>query len=248
MGVDMVTDRRDVEAAGLNAVPAERLVSFLQLAHELRSPLAVIMNSLDVVLQGYTADDPALTDKLLSRARDRADSMLAQVNDFLRLGAVRHEEYVRTIRPVQLLDVLETLTYEMRIRARWRSVQLSIQAPDQLPCIHGTYEDMEHLLSNLINNAIKYTKPGGHVNVALSEQADRVVGCVEDTGIGIPEEDLPRVFEEFFRSDNAKETAVHGTGLGLSIVKRIVDLYSGDITIVSVLGEGSAFTFSFPSL
>ena len=219
-GAEMLA--RTQEGVGLEAVPQEHLLSFLQLAHELRSPLSMIINSLDVVLQGYTKNDPDLQDQLLSRARERALSMMAQVNDFLRLGAVRHEEFLRKPRPVQLLDVLDKLVPEMQIRARWRSVNLRVHAPESLPLVHGTFEDMEHLLSNLINNAIKYTNPGGHVTVTLREENGAVVGIVQDTGIGIPSKDLPRIFDEFFRSENAKEMGVHGTGLGLSIVKRFM--------------------------
>ena len=239
-------ERVQREPISLDSLPKEHVLSFLQLAHELRSPLAVIINSLDVILQGYAVEDPNLQDQLLSRARERASEMLAQLNDFLRLGAVRHEEFLREPQPVQLLDVLEKLTPEMHIRARWRSVTLSIEAPDALARVRGTYEDMEHLLSNLINNAIKYTSPGGQVAVSFYERDGSVVGSVQDTGIGIPTEELPKIFDEFYRAKNAREAAVHGTGLGLSIVRRIVDRYGGEIHVTSRVGEGSTFTFAFP--
>jgi coenzyme F420 hydrogenase subunit beta len=221
------------------------LLSTLQLAHELRSPLASIQSALEMVLQGYARNDPELHDEMLTLARDRAVMMLGQVNDFLRLGAVQHSEVERKVRPVQLLDVLMRLVPEKEVRARWLAVEFHVEVPDSLPMVNATPEDMEHLISNLINNAIKYNKPGGSVTVSLRQEGDRVVGSVEDTGIGIAAEDIPRIFEEFYRAETAKDMDAHGTGLGLSIVKRIVDLYGGQLDVESKVDKGSKFSFAF---
>lgn len=234
------------EPLSLSSVPNESLMSFLQLAHELRSPLASVLQSLDMVLQGYTATNPKLHDETLGHARDRAAGMLAQVNDFLRLGAVRQEALLRKLQPIQLLDVIKGLANEMRFKARWRAVELHLDLPDALPAVGATYEDMEHLLANLVNNGIKYTPAGGHVTVSLRQMAEGVVGTVRDTGIGIANEDLPRVFDEFYRADNARAMDSQGTGLGLAIAKRVVERCGGWIKVESRLGEGSCFTFYLP--
>jgi two-component system phosphate regulon sensor histidine kinase PhoR len=240
----LVASERDVDR--LKSIPKAELLSMLQLAHELRSPLASIQTALEMILQGYAASDPELQDEMLSLAYDRAAIMLGQVNDFLRLGAVRHSDIERQVRPVQLLNVLERLTPEKRVRAKWGAVDFSIEAPDSLSMVNGTPEDMEHLLSNLINNAIKYTEPGGSVTVCLKAEGHNVVGIVEDTGIGIASEDIPRIFDEFYRAETAKDMDAHGTGLGLSIAKRVVELYGGQLDVESEPGKGSKFTFSFP--
>jgi len=234
------------EVNRLKRIPRAELLPMLQLTHELRSPLAAIQNSLDMVLQGYAANDPQLQDEMLNLARDRAVGMMARVNDFMRLGAVQHAEIERKLQPVQLLDVVWRLAPEMRVKAKWRAVEFHVDVPESLPSVAGTYEDMEHLASNLINNAIKYTKPGGTVTVSLREEDDSVIGVVEDTGVGIAPEDLPRIFDEFYRSEQAKDMDAHGTGLGLSIAKRVVDLYGGQIDVESRLGKGSKFSFVFP--
>lgn len=234
------------EVSRLKRIPKAELMPMLQLTHELRSPLAAIQNSLDMVMQGYAANDPALQDEMLSLARDRAAGMMARVNDFMRLGAVQHAEIERKVQPVQLLDIVWRLAPEMRVRAKWRAVNFHVDAPESLPLVIGTYEDMEHLVSNLLNNAIKYTEPGGTVAVSLREKDDRVIGVVEDTGIGIAPEDLPRIFDEFYRSEHAKGMDAHGTGLGLAIAKRVANLYGGQIDVESQLGKGSKFSFSFP--
>jgi signal transduction histidine kinase len=234
------------EVNRLKRIPRAELLPMLQLTHELRSPLAAIQNSLDMVLQGYAANDPELQDEMLNLARDRAVGMMARVNDFMRLGAVQHAEIERKVQPVQLLDVVWRLAPEMRVKAKWRAVNFHVDVPESLPSVAGTYEDMEHLVSNLINNAIKYTEPGGTVTVSLREEDDSVIGVVEDTGIGIAPEDLPRIFDDFYRSQHAKGMDAHGTGLGLSIAKRVVGLYGGQLDVDSQLGGGSTFSFVFP--
>lgn len=234
------------EVARLRRIPKAELLPMLQLAHELRSPLASIQNSLDVLLQGYAEHNIELQNEMLALARDRTETMLGRVNDFLRLGAVRHAEIERKAHPVQLLEVLSALVGEMRIRARWRAVELYLDVPDSLPPVIATEEDMEHLLSNLINNAIKYTNPGGKVTVSLAEDERGLVGSVCDTGIGISSEDARRIFEEFYRAENARDMDTHGTGLGLAIAKRVVELHGGHLDVESELGRGSTFTFILP--
>jgi coenzyme F420 hydrogenase subunit beta len=234
------------EAWHLHQGPRAELLSMLQLAHELRSPLASIQSALDMLLQGYARNNVELQDEMLNLSRERAATMLDQVNDFLRLGAVRHSEMGRPPEDVQLLDVLRRLVPEKRVRARWRAVDFNTDVPDSLPVVKGTYDDMEHLLSNLINNAIKYTNPGGKVTVCLKEDGHSVVGVVKDTGIGIAPEDISKIFDEFYRSEAAKDMDAHGTGLGLSIAKRVVDLYGGQLCVESEVGHGSQFSFVFP--
>jgi coenzyme F420 hydrogenase subunit beta len=229
----------------LKRIPKAELLPMLKLAHEQRSPLAAIQNALDMLLQGYAVHDPALHNEMLGLARERASTMLERVNDFLRLGSVRHAEIERKVQAVQLLDILERLTPEKRVRARWKAVEFRADVPESLPTVTATYEDMEHLLSNLINNAIKYTEPGGRVTVSLREENGSVVGVVADTGVGISSKDLPKIFDEFYRADSARDKA-HGTGLGLAIVKRVVDLYGGHLDVQSEPGKGSQFTFTFP--
>ena len=117
--------------------------------------------------------------------------------------------------------------------------------PDCVACCGE--EDVNQILRNLIENAIKYNSPGGHVLVSTHCQGGQVVLEVADSGVGIPEEDLPRIFERFYRVDKARSRAAGGTGLGLSIVLDTVRLYDGDVTVQSTLGEGSCFTATLPA-
>ena len=234
------------ELARLKSVPKVEMMQVLQLIHELRSPLSSIQSALDVLLQGYITSGTDLHNEMLTLARNRAAATLAQVNDFLRLGSVLHGEVKRKVEPVQLLDVVKRLAPEMRVKARWRAVNLELDLPSSLPLINANYADIEHLVANLLNNAIKYTNPGGRVTISLREEGNKVIGTVADTGIGIAAEDIPKIFSGFYRAEAAKKIDSYGTGLGLPIAKRVAEMYGGELKVESELGKGSKFSFIFP--
>jgi len=223
-----------------------RPAPLLQVVHELRAPVASVLTCLDVLLQGYSTIPTFMQEEMLCLARDRAKTLLSLINDLLQMGGIQHAEIRTEARPVQLLDVLWRVVPEMRIKARLRGLDLCLDVPPALPPVSATDEHMEQVLYNLIDNAIKYTDPEGTVRVCLREGADCVVGEVEDTGIGIAPQDTSRVFDEFYRADNAKEVEPYGTGLGLPIVARVVELYGGRLQVQSELGRGSKFTFAIP--
>jgi len=240
--------RAEEEVERLKEVLKRRSAPILQVVHELRAPIASIQNCLDVLLQGYSTIPTFEQEEMLHLARDRARTLLTLVNDLLYLGGIEHSEVEKEVRPVQLVDILWRVAPEMRIKATLRGVDLQFDAPNVLPLIAATDEHVEQLLYNLIDNAIKYTDPEGRVAVWLKEDPDRVIGEVEDTGIGIAPQDLSRIFGEFYRAANAKDIEPYGTGLGLPIVKRIMELYGGNLRIESELGEGSKFIFTFPRI
>ncbi len=238
-------DSVDQELRKLMTPDAAESVSALQVAHELRSPVSSMYQALDVILQGYTAGSQEVQVEILSLVRDRAGAMLAMLNDLLYLGTLRQADVTKKVLPVQLGDVLWKVVPEFRIKSTLRGVGLELDVPDSLPPIGCTEDHATQLLSNLIDNAIKYTNPGGKVKVSFRAERGFVVGTIEDTGIGMAAEDLARVFDGFFRADNAKEIEPYGTGLGLSLVKRLVELHGGKLEVESQLGKGTTFTFSF---
>jgi len=236
------------EVEKLKGILRRKSAPMLKVVHELRAPIASIQSSLDVILQGYAAGASPLSDEMLRLARDRAGVTLMLINDLLHLGSIQQAEMEKRVQPVQVVDILWRVIPEMRIRATLRGVDLHLDVPDTLSLIGATDEHMEQMLSNLIDNAIKYTDPEGRVAISLKEEDRCVVGEVEDTGIGIAPQDMSRIFEEFYRAENAKEVEPYGTGLGLPIVKRVVELYGGQLHVQSELGKGSKFTFAFPKV
>lgn len=217
--------------------------SMRKVAHELRAPIAAIRSFLTLILQGYTT--PEKTREWQQRAAERADDLLRLVDDLLNLARLRDPKFESTPEIVSAEAVLKEVLGLHGPEAEAKGIRLKVET---LPC--GTMvadgAHIKQLWTNLISNAIKYTPRGGQVSVRLFPERGAIVGIVQDTGIGIAEEDLPHLYEEFFRTEQAKAFAQHGTGLGLPIVKQIVADYGGEISVESEVGKGSKFTFRLP--
>ena len=150
--------------------------------------------------------------------------------------------------PLDLADVLRSVVDMMRVPAEAKDLLLSVEMALNLPRVSLPVEQAKQVWTNLISNAIKYTPPGGSIVVSLMQDANNVIGSVQDTGIGIAPEGKGHLFEEFFRTTAAKAMEAHGTGLGLSLVKRIVESHGGRIWVESEVGKGSKFTFALPKV
>jgi two-component system phosphate regulon sensor histidine kinase PhoR len=127
-----------------------------------------------------------------------------------------------------------------------KDLEMYIRLASEPEYIVGDVEAVNQIFDNLIDNAIKYTEPGGSIEVSVRRSGDFVHAAVKDTGIGIPEEDLPRIFERFYRVDKARSRELGGTGLGLSIAKHLVQALNGEIIVESTVGSGSTFTVKLP--
>lgn len=218
--------------------------------HELRAPVAAIQSYLRLILDGTVP--PERIRAILQRAEQRALDQLALISDLLELAWL---EEPRTLLEVEWLDLSEVLCPVIdiiRVQAEQAGISLRVDIPHTLPATEANRDHMRQLWTNLISNAIKYTLPGGSVTVSLASDTEEIVGKVQDTGIGIAPEDLrlsngrARIFDEFYRGENAKAMERHGTGLGLSIAERVVKTYGGKIWAESKLGKGSTFAFVLP--
>ena len=240
--------------ADLTALAIEKLRSELnktwfleKAAHQLRSPLNAIDTMLKTLRQGYLG--PTQTDqaKLIARCEQRIENLSQIITDLLDLGVKRTDLSKITMHPVNIGDVLKPLVHLYQSQAAAKNLDFSCEIEKGLPNILGQEKLVDELLSNLISNAIKYTPSGGRVRIRIArESSDRIICEVADNGIGIPAEDISRLFAEFFRSANARELTEEGTGLGLVIVKEILDRLRGTIAVNSKLGEGTCFTCFFP--
>lgn len=215
----------------------------LTVAHELRAPVAAIQGYLRLILDGYA--DPDKQREMLERSDQRASELLALIEDLLALARVKDAAPEEKRAPVPVGDVLKQVAELLQVEAAKKHIAFSVQAGAN-PTVLATRDHIRQLWTNLISNAIRYTPDGGRVSVSLNVRGDAVEGVVEDTGIGIAEEDLPRIFDEFYRTRMAKEMVSGGTGLGLPIVKRIVETYGGSIGVESEVGKGTRFTFTLP--
>ena len=228
------------ELAAVEALEASK-AQFIHVAtHELRSPVAVAQSLVRGVLKGYAGP---MTDKqadLFGRVSRRLDFLESLVNDLLDLAAGKaagpEEE-----EPVLLNGSVGRAVLLLQPRAEEKGVALTLRpCPDRL-VVWGTESGLDRVFVNLVGNAVKYTPSGGSVTVALHPEGDQVRVTVADTGIGIPEEALPHLFEEFYRAPNARASDEVGTGLGLAIVQDLVERYGGRIEVQSRVGQGTKF-------
>jgi PAS domain S-box-containing protein len=238
-----VTVLRDITA--LKRVEQVKAQFVNMVAHELRAPLNAVSGYLSIMQQGLVPD-PAKQREMMQRSAERIKALLELVNDLLDVARMEAGTVRREIAAQKLPQIITEVVDLMEPLARERQVTVEQELPPDLPMIEADREELIRLFNNLISNAIKYNKPGGRVTIRGACEGPYVRVSVSDTGVGISEEGLGQLFNEFFREKRPETSYVTGTGLGLSIVKRIVDFYHGRITAESKLGEGSTFTVWLP--
>ncbi len=235
--------RLSQEKAMLEELDRVKSAFMRKVAHELRAPVAAIRSFITLMQRGYTS--PEQRGEIEERIARRADELLVLIDDLLNLARLKDAKTTIQKQPVSLPQVLDEVIGLHTAEADGKGIRLTVEA-QPCPPILADPAHIKQLWTNLISNAIKYTPAGGRVTVRLFSENGTIVGEVEDTGIGIAQEDLPHLFEEFFRTEQAKAFAQYGTGLGLSIVRQIVEECGGDIQVESELGKGSKFTFHLP--
>jgi two-component system phosphate regulon sensor histidine kinase PhoR len=215
-------------------------------SHELRAPIAAVEQQLTVILNKMAGEVTEKQGQLLSRAKERTKGLLTLIKDLLDLSKIEAGKMVQYKEPLSLQEIIEKVVELMKAEAEVKKIDVQWSTPEKLPRIQADRNSMEGIFTNLISNAIKYTSEGGKVWITLSEEGSFVKAMVSDTGIGIKKEDLPRIFDKFYRVKTAETRQIVGTGLGLSIVKSIVDAHLGSISVESEEGKGSTFTVLLP--
>ena len=223
-----------------------RFLRFLGVAaHDLKAPLAAIQSYIGVMLGGYSGELNEKQKNMLERSSLRIKGLLNLISDLLDIPRIETGQIVPEMKVISLRQVVRNCLQEQRSLAKERGIKLKVELPDTLSKIHGSSPRLQQVLTNLVNNAINYTSEGT-ITVRVGEENSDLRVEVMDTGIGIPEEDLPKVFDDFFRASNVE---VKGTGLGLSITRRIVEAHGGRIWCESPCSEngiGCRFTFTLP--
>jgi len=210
------------------------------LAHELKAPLAAIEGYLNVIQERAAGDDQAVYDKMLKRCDVRLQGMRKLILDLLDLTHIESGQKKRKLTEVDIREISQNCIETHATQAAQRNITLSLYA--DTPVLMGAdRSEIEMIMNNLISNAIKYNRDGGNVDVIITSEGGRVNIIVNDTGIGIAQEDIPRLFQDFVRIKNAKTVNILGSGLGLSTVKKLANLYGGDVSVQSKPDEGSSF-------
>jgi two-component system phosphate regulon sensor histidine kinase PhoR len=214
-------------------------------SHELKTPLSVIKVCVET-LQDGAAEDPLHRGKFLEQMARQTDRLHSLILDLLSLARIESGSEQYDFGPVDMCQLIQHAVDRHRPRAESRRQLLHFDVPEPVLHAWADEEALEQILENLLDNAVKYTPEGGRILVRCFRQADQVVLEVQDTGIGIPEADLPRIFERFYRVDKARSREMGGTGLGLSIVKHLVGAMQGTVSASSQIGVGTTFTVRLP--
>lgn len=223
-----------------------RFLRFLGIAaHDLKAPLTAIQGFLWVMAGGYAG---ALTEKqknILERSSQRIKELLSLISDLLDIPRIETGQLVQEMKQISLAQVIRMSLADLRQMAKEKGLKLRTEIPRQLPKIRGSAPRLQQVITNLVNNAINFT-PSGSITIRVTEKNREIRFEIMDTGIGIPPQDLPKIFEDFFRASNVE---TKGTGLGLSIAKRIIEAHGGKIWAESPCpetGKGCKFTFTLP--
>jgi two-component system, OmpR family, phosphate regulon sensor histidine kinase PhoR len=213
------------------------------LSHELRTPLASL-KALAETLQEGALDDPPAARRFVDQIHIEVDALTQMANELLELSKIESGRFSLDRSPVAPADLLHSAAQRMQVQAERADIALHVEYADDLPKVQVDSQRLEQVLINLIHNAVKFTRPGGEVFLSAESIPGEVRFAVRDTGVGIPAEEVSRIFERFYRVD--KSRTGRGTGLGLSIVKHIVEAHKGKIWAESREGQGSTFYFTIP--
>jgi signal transduction histidine kinase len=214
--------------------------------HELRSPLSAVQSMLRLLEQGFVGSMTPKQQDLIQRSERRISFLLALVRDLLDLAAGKMDQFQGEKKEVVLNHTVLKVIDLMRANAEEKGLELNTEIADESLSLVGVEDGLERLFLNLVSNAVKYTPSGGSVLVKLWGEDEQIKAEVSDTGIGIPEEALPRIFSEFYRAKNAKALEMEGTGLGLALAKDVVEQHGGQISVESAVGEGTTFYVTLP--
>jgi two-component system sensor histidine kinase/response regulator len=217
----------------------------LTMVHILRAPVAVLQNSIQLIRKGYVPPEEQPT--LLERAELRAGELLAILDDLLLLAYLKEGVGLTKTEMVSVADVLEEVLSTLKGQAEQQGVTVTASVADR-PNVLANPDHIKAIWTHLLSNAIRYTPEGGRIALSLQtdQEQGQVIGTVSDTGIGIAVGHIPRIFEDFYRTEEAKAMQETGTGLGLPIVQQVAEMYGGTVEVESAVGRGSTFRFILP--
>ncbi len=223
------------------------LLRFLSIAaHDLKAPLAAIQSYFGVMLGGFAGELAPKPRQMIKRSSQRIVELLELISDLLDVSRIETGQIVQEMEEVSVAQAAGKAFEGIEDIAEQRRVKLTTDIPEELPLVYASPDRLQQVFTNLLGNAVKFTPEGGSICLKLRKDYDEVKVEVSDTGIGVPSEDLAKIFDDFYRGSNVKTP---GTGLGLSIVKRIVEAHRGRIWAESPCpetGTGTKFTFTIP--
>ncbi|MDO9464885.1 MAG: ATP-binding protein [bacterium] len=212
-------------------------------SHELRTPVSSIKGYAETLLEGAMDDKENAMD-FLKIIHSDSERLARLIDDLLDLSKIESDKLKSTLKQCAIEPIIKRVVFSLNKQAKDKSIKIQTDIPKDISDVLADEARIAQVLLNLIDNAVKYTQEGDEVTISAKEKDGFVQVDVTDTGIGIPEKDISRLFERFYRADKARSRELGGTGLGLSIVKHIVQAHNGQVSVQSVLGKGSTFSFT----
>ena len=216
-------------------------------SHELRTPLTNIKSYAETIIAAGDELSPELHNNFMGVIVSEADRMTRIVQDLLTLSKIDYGKMEMNVSRFPFAQAVRSVYEAVALNAESHGHTLTFHCEENMPDVNGDRERIEQVIMNIVSNAIKYTPDGGKIEISAGRSGKNVYVRVSDNGIGIPEKDLPRLFERFYRVDKARSRESGGTGLGLSIAREILNQHKGDIRIESVYGEGTDVTITLPA-
>jgi signal transduction histidine kinase len=214
-------------------------------SHELRTPLTSVKGYVDLMMLGTAGPISDMQKSFLQVVKSNADRLNGLVEDLLEISRLENGKVTLNVKPLHLPDLIGDIVSSLRTETERKRMELVLEI-EELPMIEGDPKRINQVLTNLLSNAHKYTRDGGQITVRVFQRDAQVQVDVADTGVGIPPDELPKMFSRFFRANNSLKDEVGGTGLGLSIAKSFVELHGGDMWVTSEIDVGSTFSFTLP--
>ncbi|WIY61915.1 sensor histidine kinase [Bacillus arachidis] len=231
-------------ANDLHYMKKERSEFLASVAHELRTPLTYVRGYADIAMKNGTS--PEQRQRYLSIIRDEADSITNLVQDLFLLAQMENHNFSIQAREVHLQTFLSRIVTKVNMMYGAKHIHVSSTCSSSLSIVLDE-QRFEQVIVNILNNAYAHSAEHSRIIISVTEHKTQIEIAIQDTGEGIPKEDIPHIFERFYRVDKARSRSTGGTGLGLAIVKEIVELHDGEITVTSEVNQGSCFTISLPT-
>ena len=243
-GINAIAGRVRHDIADMKRLERVRSEFLANVSHELRTPIFSVQGYLETLIDG-AVDDPTVRDDFLRKAHHNVLRLHHLLTDLIEISRIESGDMKMSFRYFDAVKFFREIVEEMRPTAEMSDVRLELRvhSNDSVHSAYGDRDRLKQVVVNLVENAIKYNRAAGEVMVELAFSDTRLVVRVNDTGIGIPSEDLGRIFERFYRVDKDRSRAVGGSGLGLAIVKHIIEAHRSSIGVESEVGRGSTFSF-----
>jgi len=215
-------------------------------SHELRTPLTSIKGYASILMAGKLGDIPDKVKERLGKINTHSDNLVKLINDLLDISRIESGKVEMNFGLCNLRNIVENIQDLLAPQLKEKEIQLDVKLSPATPETMMDRSQVERVFINLLSNAIKFTPPGGTISITSASDKEVITTEISDTGIGISQEDISRLFDEFYRVENKINQNVKGTGLGLALVKKIVEAHEGSIWITSEINEGTTFHFTLP--